>query len=47
MSTSLIWVVTACYLGTAAHQAWLGNWAWATVWFSYGTANFGLIAAMK
>lgn len=47
MATPLIWIVTMCYIGTAIHQAWLGNWAWFTVWFSYGVANFGLMEAMR
>jgi hypothetical protein len=47
MATSLLWIVTACYVGTALYQAYLGNWNWFVVWFSYGMANFGLIGLMK
>jgi hypothetical protein len=47
MSTSLIILVTFCYVGVAASETWHGNYGMGIVFFGYSVANIGLIMGLS
>ena len=43
----LIVAITILYFGAAAWDAWHRQWALASIWWSYGTANIAILILGK
>lgn len=47
MNNALLWIVVACYSGTAIENFWKGHPAWGWMWGAYAVALVAWIVAVR